>query len=164
MLGQLRKPVRGKCPPPPLYQRFFRNCSSLPAKWLLSLLTLKSFILLTLFTYLASSLDALCDNALYKLTPTFAECGCVWFVRQTKTLSSEQRTSLDNLVDHVGVSVRLLKLGGRDPDLTVSRNVFARLVQHTTRVVVAFEPSQCQPQLRATRQCIFIIRKYAYSS
>ena len=76
---------------------------------------------------------------------------------------TEGRTALHDLLHHVVVAVRLLQLRGTHPDLTVGRDVLARLVQHLPRVLVVLESRQRQPQLRTqpTTMVLGALAKFA---
>ena len=55
--------------------------------------------------------------------------------------------SVYDLLHHLSVAVGLLQLGGGDPDVTVSGDVLASLVQDATGVLVGLQAGQGQPQL-----------------
>mmetsp|Transcript_5948 Transcript_5948/g.19143 ORF Transcript_5948/g.19143 Transcript_5948/m.19143 type:complete len:946 (+) Transcript_5948:222-3059(+) len=61
---------------------------------------------------------------------------------------------LDDLVHDLEVAVGLLEPRGRDPDLRLSRDRLARLVEHLTRVLVRLEPREGQPHVDGVRHAL----------
>ena len=57
-------------------------------------------------------------------------------------------TVLDELHDPVGIALRLLQLGSRDPDGRLCWDGLTRPIQHLLRILIALQARQCQPQLR----------------
>ena len=51
-------------------------------------------------------------------------------------------TSVDNLGNHIRVTISFLEFGGGDPDLSISWDVFSGFVQNLPRVLVDLQSSK----------------------
>lgn len=67
-------------------------------------------------------------------------------------------TILDELDDPVGIALRLLQLGSRDPDGWLSGDGLPRPVQHLLRILIALQARQRQPQF-----CVLHARQHTFS-
>lgn len=61
--------------------------------------------------------------------------------------------SVDDLLHHLSVAIGFLKLGGRDPDVAICRDVLAGFVQNAPGVLIRLKAGQRQPQLEGGKTC-----------
>lgn len=60
--------------------------------------------------------------------------------------------SVNDLLHHLSVAIGFLQLGGSDPDVTVSGNVFTSFVQHPPGVLIGLQSGEGQPKLKSEQE------------